>query len=395
MASKEYLTVEELNYYINHIFNEEELLHNVPVVGEVSGCSLVAGHCYFTLKDKAAQIRVVFYNCPPQLAPKNGEQVLVRGKVDYYSKGGQINVKAYQITPFGKGILYEQLEKLRKKLEEEGIFREEHKKDIPVRPKRVALITSVQGAAVQDFLTTSLKKNTVTDISVIDVRVQGEYCVNDVTTALINADEYGYDVIVLARGGGSFEDLYPFNDERIVRTIYNMHTPVISAIGHETDYTLCDYVADFRAITPTAAAEKVAFDAGLIKNEILDLSDQIKDLVNDNLYETKRKIENIAQNIKDKANFLLRTQYEKILSTVNLINIHINYIYDAKTKEFAAITTRLDDLSPTKLLKSGYFRIVKNKKDVYDSKDIDKNDIITIIGEKEKITATVTGKERL
>lgn len=395
MASKEYLTVEELNYYINHIFNEEELLHNVPVVGEVSGCSLVAGHCYFTLKDKAAQIRVVFYNCPPQLAPKNGEQVLVRGKVDYYSKGGQINVKAYQITPFGKGILYEQLEKLRKKLEEEGIFREEHKKDIPVRPKRVALITSVQGAAVQDFLTTSLKKNTVTDISVIDVRVQGEYCVNDVTTALINADEYGYDVIVLARGGGSFEDLYPFNDERIVRTIYNMHTPVISAIGHETDYTLCDYVADFRAITPTAAAEKVAFDAGLIKNEILDLSDQIKDLVNDNLYETKRKIENIAQNIKDKANFLLRTQYEKILSTVNLINIHINYIYDAKTKEFAAITTRLDDLSPTKLLKTGYFRIVKNKKDVYDSKDIDKNDIITIIGEKEKITATVTGKERL
>lgn len=395
MASKEYLTVEELNYYINHIFNEEELLHNVPVVGEVSGCSLVAGHCYFTLKDKAAQIRVVFYNCPPQLAPKNGEQVLVRGKVDYYSKGGQINVKAYQITPFGKGILYEQLEKLRKKLEEEGIFREEHKKDIPVRPKRVALITSVQGAAVQDFLTTSLKKNTVTDISVIDVRVQGEYCVNDVTTALINADEYGYDVIVLARGGGSFEDLYPFNDERIVRTIYNMHTPVISAIGHETDYTLCDYVADFRAITPTAAAEKVAFDAGLIKNEILDLSDQIKDLVNDNLYETKRKIENIAQNIKDKANFLLRTQYEKILSTVNLINIHTNYIYDAKTKEFATITTRLDDLSPTKLLKSGYFRIVKNKKDVYDSKDIDKNDIITIIGEKEKITATVTGKERL
>lgn len=395
MASKEYLTVEELNYYINHIFNEEELLHNVPVVGEVSGCSLVAGHCYFTLKDKAAQIRVVFYNCPPQLAPKNGEQVLVRGKVDYYSKGGQINVKAYQITPFGKGILYEQLEKLRKKLEEEGIFREEHKKDIPVRPKRVALITSVQGAAVQDFLTTSLKKNTVTDISVIDVRVQGEYCINDVTTALINADEYGYDVIVLARGGGSFEDLYPFNDERIVRTIYNMHTPVISAIGHETDYTLCDYVADFRAITPTAAAEKVAFDAGLIKNEILDLSDQIKDLVNDNLYETKRKIENIAQNIKEKANFLLRTQYEKILSTVNLINIHTNYIYDAKTKEFAAITTRLDDLSPTKLLKSGYFRIVKNKKDVYDSKDIDKNDIITIIGEKEKITATVTGKERL
>ena len=164
MPTKDYLTVEELNYYISHVFSEEELLHNVPVVGEVSGCAVVGGHCYFVLKDAKAQIKVVFYNCLPGNAPKNGEQVLVRGSVDYYSKGGQINVKAYQITPFGRGILYEQLEKLRKKLEEEGLFREEHKKDIPLRPKRVAVITSVQGAAVQDFLTTSLKKNSVTDI---------------------------------------------------------------------------------------------------------------------------------------------------------------------------------------------------------------------------------------
>ena len=395
MASKDYLTVEELNYYITHIFNEEELLHNVPVVGEVSGCSLVGGHCYFVLKDKSAQIRVVFYNCPVQSAPKNGDQVLVRGKVDYYSKGGQINVKAYQITPFGKGILYEQLEKLRKKLEEEGLFREEHKKDIPTRPKRVAVITSVQGAAIQDFLTTSLRKNTVTDISVIDVRVQGEYCVSDVLTALTNADEYGYDVIVLARGGGSFEDLYPFNDENMVRTIYNMKTPVISAIGHETDYTLCDYVADFRAITPTAAAEKVAFDASIMKNEILDLAEQIGDIANDILDSRKKIIENIAQNIKNKANFLFQSQNEKIISLAKLINIYTNHCFDEKTKEFLSITTRLDDLNPTKLLKSGYFRIVKQNKDIHSSKEININDEISIIGDKEKITAIVKKKEIL
>ena len=395
MASKEYLTVEELNYYITHIFNEEELLHNVPVVGEVSGCSVVGGHCYFVLKDKAAQIRIFFYNCPPQAVPKNGDQVLVRGKVDYYSKGGQINVKAYQITPFGKGILYENLEKLRKKLEEEGLFREENKKEIPVRPKRVAVITSLQGAAVQDFLTTSLKKNTVTDISVIDVRVQGEYCVSDVITALVNADDYGYDVIVLARGGGSFEDLYPFNDENMVRTIYHMQTPVISAIGHETDYTLCDFVADYRAITPTAAAEKVAFDASILKNDILDLSEQIGDIVNDKLFERKKQIVDIANNIKNKANYLLQTQHEKIISISKLLQIYVNHIFDAKSAELSNFTARLDDLSPIKLLKCGYFRIIKDGKDIYNSLEIHKNDDITIIAENERIKAKVISKERL
>ena len=395
MPTKDYLTVEELNYYISHVFSEEELLHNVPVVGEVSGCAVVGGHCYFVLKDAKAQIKVVFYNCLPGNAPKNGEQVLVRGSVDYYSKGGQINVKAYQITPFGRGILYEQLEKLRKKLEEEGLFREEHKKDIPLRPKRVAVITSVQGAAVQDFLTTSLKKNSVTDISVIDVRVQGDKCVSDVITALINADEYGFDVIVLARGGGSFEDLYAFNDENIVRTIYNMKTPVISAIGHETDYTLCDYVADYRAITPTAAAEKVAFDASLIKNEIIDLAEQIGDLANDILADEKRRVENQAMTIKNKANFLLQMQYEKIISCTKMMNIYQKHIFDLKSNEMDRILTRLDDLNPTKLLKNGYFRIVKDGKDVYNSKEIKVNDKILIVGEKEKITATVEKKERV
>ena len=395
MASKDYLTVEELNYYISHIFNEEELLHNVPVVGEVSGCSVVGGHCYFVLKDQKAQIKVVYYNCLPQMVPKNGEKVLVRGSVDYYSKGGQLNVKAYQITPFGQGVLYEQLEKLSRKLEQEGIFRDEHKKEIPVRPKRVAVITSVQGAAVQDFLTTSLRKNTVTDISVIDVRVQGENCVSDVLTALINADEYGFDVIVLARGGGSFEDLYSFNDERIVRTIYNMHTPVISAIGHETDYTLCDYVADYRAITPTAAAEKVAFDSTVLKNEIVDLAERIGDAANDKLDSLAERIRYSAHSIRIKSNYLLKSQYEKIASMAKLMKIYTNHIFSSKSDEISRILTRLDDLSPTKLLKSGYFRIVKDKKDVYQSSEIAVGDEISIIGENEKIKAKVTGKEKI
>ena len=244
-------------------------------------------------------------------------------------------------------------------------------------------------------MTTSLKKNTVTNISVIDVRVQGENCVSDIITALINADEYGFDVIILARGGGSFEDLYSFNDEQLVRVIYNMKTPVISAIGHETDYTLCDYVADYRAITPTAAAEKVAFDADLVKNEILDLAEQIGDKVNDIYYSIENRIKNNAQTIKNKANFIIRLQQEKINSCLKLAKIYQNHVFESKSNKLNDILTRLDHLSPTRLLKSGYFRIVKDGNDVYSSNEINKNDKILIVGDKEKITAIVEKKERL
>ncbi len=395
MPTKDYLTVEELNYYIHHVFQEEDLLHNVPVVGEVSGCTVVNGTCYFVLKDAKAQIKIVFYNCPLENAPKNGDQVLVRGSVDYYSKAGQLNVKAYQITPFGKGILYEQLEKLRKKLESEGLFRDDHKKDIPVCPKRVAVVTSTQGAAVQDFLTTSLKKNTATDISVIDVRVQGEYCVSDIVTALTNADDYGYDVIVIARGGGSFEDLYCFNDERLVRTIYDMKTPIISAIGHETDYTLCDYVADYRAITPTAAAEKVAFDTGIIKNEILDLIEEIADLVNDTLESKIERIVRCCESIRSQANLLISEQYGTILNLTELLKIYTNAKLEKETSKFGYLTTRLEDLNPLKIIKNGYFRMVRNGETVFDTEPLQTGDEVELIGSQEKIIAKILAKETL
>ncbi len=395
MPVKDYITVSELNYYISNIFSEEELLHNVPVVGEVSGCSVVGGHCYFVLKDKTAQIKIVYYNCPPSMAPKNGAQVLVRGCVDYYAKGGQLNVKAYEIKPFGIGQLYEQLELLKKKLDDEGLFREDHKKEIPPYPKRVALITSTKGAAMQDFLTTTLKKNKITDISVIDVRVQGDYAANDIRTALINADEYGFDIIIIARGGGSFEDLYCFNDEQLVRTIYDAKTPIISAVGHETDYTLCDFVADYRAITPTAAAEKIAFDSSAMKNEILNLVEEIAYLAGDKIKEKQNLVSAYAEKIKNKAVFLLREQVGTIRNCLFLAQNSMDRKFERKSTEIALLLQRIDDCNPTKLLKKGYFRIVKQGKDIRSSQKIAIGDTIEIIAEKEKMTAIVQNKEPL
>lgn len=393
MSKKEYLTVEELNFFINNLLAEETLLHSVPVVGEVSGCSVVAGHCYFTLKDKKAQVRVCFFNCPPQMVPANGESVLVTGFVDYYIKSGQLSLRAYDIRPFGKGQLYVELEKLKEKLTNEGYFEESKKKAIPTLSRRVAIITSAQGAALQDFITTLRERNCPIDITVIDVRVQGENCVSDVLSALNCADEYGFDVIVLARGGGSFEDLYNFNSEKIVKAIFAMKTPIISAIGHETDYTLCDFVADFRAITPTAAAEKVAYDVNKLKKSALSLASAMQNLVQNKYTRTTHNLVNKLNILQGKTNLLLSEQYTKIRNSLNLVKLYQKYNFDTKTNKIQDLLARLDAVSPTKLLNMGYFRILKDNKIVFDTKNIAINDEIIIVGADSKITALVKNLE--
>lgn len=389
MSKKEYLTVEELNFFINNLFNEETLLHNVPVVGEVSGCSVVAGHCYFTLKDKKAQIKVCFFNCPPKLVPSNGESVLVNGVVDYYVKNGQLRLRAYDIKPFGKGQLYVALEELKERLTKEGYFNESNKKEIPAFCERVAIITSSQGAALQDFISTVRKRNCLLDISVIDVRVQGENCVKDVLEALINADDYGFDAIILARGGGSFEDLYSFNDEKLVKTIFAMKTPIISAIGHETDYTLCDFVADYRAITPTAAAEKIAYDIVKLKKSINNIVINMRNLTKNKYIRTTQKLVNQLNILQGNTNLLLSQQYGKIKNSLNLMKLYQQYNYDTKSRKIQDIIARIDAVSPTKLLNNGYFRILKQGNVVFDGTKIEINDEICIVGASTKITALV------
>ncbi len=393
MSKKEYLTVEELNFFINKIILEESLLHSVPVVGEVSGCKYVSGHCYFTLKDKKAQIKVVFFNCPSYMVPTNGQSVLIRGSIDYYIKNGQISIKAFEIKPFGIGELYVELEKLKKKLSDEGLFDETHKKEIPQFPKRVALIASVHGAAMQDFLSTFTSNNCPASVTVIDVRVQGDSCAGDVIEALTNADEYGFDVIVIARGGGSFEELYSFNNQSMVRKIYDMKTPVISAIGHETDYTLCDFVADYRAITPTAAAEKISYSIIDMKNELIEYVQDMRYYIKNKYNKYSQKLTNNLNYLQNKTNLLLSEQYSNIKNSLKMIQIYCQHNYEAKNAKIQEILLRMDLLSPTKLLNNGYFRILKDNNMIFDASKININDEISIIGSNAKLTATVTNKE--
>ena len=388
-TNRDYITVEELNFYINNVFLNEELLHNVPVVGEVSGVSFVNGHCYFTLKDQKAQIKCVFFSCPKETIPTNGAKVLVKGSVDYYAKGGQINLKVYAIVNVGIGLLYEQFEKLRTKLEEEGLFREDHKKLLPAFPKRVAVVTSVKGAAVQDFITTVRKYNEMVDITVIDVRVQGEYATKDIVEALTNADEYGYDVVVLARGGGSYEDLFCFNDERIVRTIYDMKTPIISAIGHETDYTLCDYVADKRAITPTAAAEIIGYSASEMKSNVLNLTKTISVFANGLLQKRIDSFVDTCDEMQAEVKNMVFAEQNKIFKLSNKMKILANVTFENEKKELSNKLSILETLNPLKLLNKGYFRIILQDEYVYNVEQMKNNDQVTIVGHDGKVKATI------
>jgi exodeoxyribonuclease VII large subunit len=259
------LSVLQLNTFILRIIEKEGLLHNINVYGEISAIS--GAHAYFTLKDKDAQISCVCFNARKTYVPSaEGESVIIQGSIDYYVKGGKLSLNVNTIQPVGKGLLHIKLEQLKLKLQAEGLFAAEHKKPIPRFAKRVAVVTSVSGAVIRDIITTVRKKNSIIDIDVFDVRVQGDTASSDIIRGLTAVDNLAYDCIILARGGGSLEDLMPFNDERLARVIYALNTPIVSAVGHETDFSISDFVADARAATPTAAAELVAYDA-LNRNE--------------------------------------------------------------------------------------------------------------------------------
>ena len=378
MTERNYITVRELNFYLNRIIDAEELLHNMYVLGEVSGCSIHRGNLYCTLKDEDAQIGAVCFAVDKTYLPSDGEQVLMFGTPTYYEKTGKLSLVARRIEPFGKGRLHLQLEELKKKLLEEGIFNEGHKTPQPKFSKNVCLVTSINGAVVHDMYSTIRKYNNLINVCIIDVSVQGKSAESDIVKGLQLADRGGFDTVILARGGGSFEDLMPFNSEAVCRTLYNMDTFVISAVGHETDFTLADYAADVRALTPTAAGKMIAFDTKqLILDVISDISiagrkldnriktQQLKstELTRRATYLIGNKLQNIQSKIENK------------LSTVEkIVNDKINN-YDVR---LLTDVNKLEALNPLRILKSGYLKAEIEGKTVESVSSLKEGDNLTL-----------------
>lgn len=389
MQERNYITVSELNFYLSRIIDAEELLHNMYLLGEVSGCSIHKGNLYCTLKDENAQIGIVCFAVDKTYVPENGEQVLMYGTPTYYQKTGKISFIARRIEPFGKGRLHLELELLKKRLLEEGIFNDAHKTPAPAYTKNLCVVTSLEGAVIQDIYSTIRRYNQLINICIVNVSVQGKSAESEIIKGLELADKGGFDTVILARGGGSFEDLMPFNSEGVVRAIYRMDTYIISAIGHETDVTLCDLVADARALTPTAGAEMVAFDTAQMINDIIS-----------QISVAGRKLENkiktkqlIATDLTRKSTYLIGNKLSDMQSRVNnSLNkgqLTIQNLVAKGDNKIDVLLNKLEALNPLRILKSGYFKMEKEGKSITNTNMLAVGDNVTLYASDGKIKATI------
>lgn len=378
------ISVTQLNSYIKGKIADDEYLNNVLVKGEISNFkNHYTGHMYFTLKDENSLIKCVMFKSYAQkldFMPKDGMKVFVLGSVSVFERDGLYQIYAKAMQEDGVGILYKKYEELKKKLEDEGYFAEEHKKKIPQMPKVIGVLTSQTGAVIRDIINVSTRRNPNVNIKLYPVPVQGEGAAEKIANGIKLMNEHNVaDVLILARGGGSLEDLWPFNEEIVAYAIYNSKIPIISAVGHETDFSISDFVADLRAPTPSAAAELAVPDIYEVKQKI-------------NSYQTRLRT-TLIRKVQ-----IMRLRYEKCMQsrvfTDPLRNINDNYlkidafvkrlenIIKIKQKEekekYVKLVSKLDTLSPLKTLTRGYTLAEKGGKIIKSVNDVNAGDKIDI-----------------
>ena len=295
----EYLTVSQVNAYINGKLKDDVNLQNIYIRGELSNYKTYpSGHSYFTLKDEKSQIPGVMFKGRKwslKFKPENGMKVIIKGKIEVYEKDGKYQLYASTITEDGLGNLHIAFEQLKKKLKAEGLFDEDHKKEIPKYPKKIGVVTARTGAAIRDIITTIERRYPYCEILVFSTLVQGDQAAPQIVRKIKYAQQFDIDTLIVGRGGGSIEDLWPFNEEIVARAIYDCEIPVISAVGHEVDFTISDFVADARAPTPTGAGMIAVPDASEVKNKILQLNERLTKNIADMMAQNRTKLENISQ----------------------------------------------------------------------------------------------------
>jgi len=378
------ITVEQLNKYIKQKIDGDEFLNNVYVKGEISNFKLhYTGHMYFTLKDEHSLIKcIMFRSYTPHLSfiPKDGMKVMIYGSVSVFERDGVYQIYCKAMKQDGMGSLYEAYEKLKAELEKEGLFDPKYKKPIPKFPKTIGVLTASTGAVIRDIINVSTRRNPNVHIRLLPVPVQGPTAAGQIVEAIerMNNEKLA-DVIILGRGGGSLEDLWPFNEEIVARAIFKSELPIISAVGHETDFSISDFVADLRAPTPSAAAELAV--------------PNIKDVVSSiNQYENRYKV-SLSKKVQ-----LMKLRYEKCMTRrsfsepLQKINEHLITLDMLRKQSINSITikintskanfnnaiTKLDTLSPLKTLTRGYSITEKDGKVVKSAKNLKKDDLVSV-----------------
>ena len=401
-----YISITQLTRYIKYKIDNDVNLNEVFIKGEISNFKAHSrGHYYFTLKDEGSRINAIMFASSTKklkFLPQEGMKVLVTGKISVFESTGAYQIYVSDMLEDGVGNLYIAYEQLKKKLEEEGLFREEHKKKIPKIPNRVGVVTAPTGAAIKDIISTIKRRWPLTEIYLFPALVQGEDAKEDIVKQIKKADTYNLDTLIVGRGGGSIEDLWAFNEEIVARAIYECQTPVISAVGHEIDFTIADFVADLRAPTPTGAAEMAVPQLKDVENYLNQVNIRLNNSITNKIKRNREILNNLKNRNIFKNPIVIYQTKEMIFSNtleklkynlVNLVNIKekelskvkSSYILqkpyqllDKKSNKYLQLVSKLETLSPLLTLKRGYTISKKDNKVISSCKSLKKKDQIEI-----------------
>lgn len=390
------LSVSQLNRYVKSIIEQDFNLQNVFVQGEISNFTnhYKTGHYYMTIKDESASIKAVMFktaNSRLRFMPENSMKVIIRGRVSVFERDGQYQLYIDDMQPDGTGALSIAFEQLKNKLAKEGLFDAERKKPIPVYPMRVGVVTSPTGAAIRDIINVISRRFPMTELILCPVAVQGEYAAGQISEAIeLFNREKAADVLIVGRGGGSVEELWAFNEEKVARAVAASDLPVISAVGHETDFTICDFAADLRAPTPSAAAELAVPDCRQQQEMLEAFSRRMLSAMSDKLATEKAVIEYKKSSLQrlSPQNYIdsFRVRCDRASMAMEYA---VNQRIAALNKDFSGLCAKLDAMSPLKILARGYSVAVKNGKVVSDTQAVNKGDKIDVLIKNGKLECEI------
>ena len=397
---KNVYSIRQVNLYISNMFRQDFMLNRIYVKGEVSNCKYhTSGHIYFSLKDDSGSLACVMFagnRSGLKFQMQNGQSVIVLGSISVYERDGKYQLYAREIIQDGMGLLYEKFQALKQELEEMGMFALEYKQPIPAFSRRVGIVTAPTGAAIRDIMNISYRRNPYVQLILYPALVQGEEAADSIVRGIELLDQSHVDVIIVGRGGGSMEDLWAFNEEKVARAIFQCETPVISAVGHETDFTIADYVADLRAPTPSAAAELAVADMAAIQGQLQDMQQRLQNRMSERLSDRKKELEHLQEKLKYVSpQHQIQEKYQRLTDIEEELQMLMQQTMKERRHQLMIYVERMKGLSPLEKLSQGYsYTADARGKKITATEQVQPGDLLQIYVSDGQILAEVKEKEK-
>ena len=397
---KNVYSIRQVNLYISNMFRQDFMLNRIYVKGEVSNCKYhTSGHIYFSLKDDSGNLACVMFagnRSGLKFQMQNGQSVIVLGSISVYERDGKYQLYAREIIQDGMGLLYEKFQALKQELEEMGMFAPEYKQPIPAFSRRVGIVTAPTGAAIRDIMNISYRRNPYVQLILYPALVQGEEAADSIVRGIELLDQSHVDVIIVGRGGGSMEDLWAFNEEKVARAIFQCETPVISAVGHETDFTIADYVADLRAPTPSAAAELAVADMAAIQGQLRDMQQRLQNRMSERLSDRKKELEHLQEKLKYVSpQHQIQEKYQRLTDIEEELQMLMQQTMKERRHQLMIYVERMKGLSPLEKLSQGYsYTADARGKKITATEQVQPGDLLQIYVSDGQILAEVKEKKK-